>query len=67
MRNLGRVSGFDPGMVEELAQLPGVRNVLLHEYVGLDYDLVVRALHHLDPIHDLATAAAERLLKSPRG
>lgn len=34
------------------ARLPGFRNILIHEYVGLDYDLVMRALDELEPIEE---------------
>jgi uncharacterized protein YutE (UPF0331/DUF86 family) len=33
-----------------LERLPGFRNVVIHEYVALDLDRVVEALHDLDPI-----------------
>jgi uncharacterized protein YutE (UPF0331/DUF86 family) len=67
VRNLGRLDGedFPPEMVDELARLPGFRNILIHEYVGLDYDLVLRALDHLDPIERFLQTVASRL--SPPG
>jgi uncharacterized protein YutE (UPF0331/DUF86 family) len=63
VRNLGRLDGddFPPEMVEELARLPGFRNILIHEYVGLDYDLVLRALNHLDPIEQFVHNVAARI------
>jgi uncharacterized protein YutE (UPF0331/DUF86 family) len=63
VRNLGRLDGedFPPEMVDELARLPGFRNILIHEYVGLDYDLVLRALDHLDPIERFVRTVAARL------
>ena len=63
VRNLGRLDGedFPPEMVDELARLPGFRNILIHEYVGLDYDLVLRALDHLDPIEQFVRTVAARL------
>jgi uncharacterized protein YutE (UPF0331/DUF86 family) len=63
VRNLGRLAGddFPPEMVDELARLPGFRNILIHEYVGLDYDLVLRALDHLDPIEGFLQTVATRL------
>lgn len=56
---------FPPEMVKELARLPGFRNILIHEYVGLDYDLVLRALNHLDPIEQFVQNVAARI--SPPG
>ncbi len=50
VRNLGRDERFDPDLVSALEPLPGFRNVLVHDYVGLDLDRVVEALHALDPV-----------------
>jgi uncharacterized protein YutE (UPF0331/DUF86 family) len=63
VRNLGRLDGedFPSELVDELARLPGFRNILIHEYVGLDYDLVVRALEHLDPIEQFVKKVAARI------
>lgn len=63
VRNLGRLDGedFPPELVDELARLPGFRNILIHEYVGLDYDLVLRALDHLDPIEQFLNKVAARI------
>jgi uncharacterized protein YutE (UPF0331/DUF86 family) len=63
VRNLGRLDGddFPPEMVEELARLPGFLNILIHEYVGIDYDLVLRALDHLDPIEQFVQKVASRI------
>ncbi len=61
VRNLSRIEGFSPELVEELARLPGFRNILVHEYVGLDYDLVVRALERLGPVDEFLAVVTERL------
>jgi uncharacterized protein YutE (UPF0331/DUF86 family) len=50
VRNLCRDERFSPQLVAELERLPGFRNVIVHEYVGLDLDRVVEALDRLDPI-----------------
>lgn len=50
IENLGRYDEFPRELVETLAELPGFRNVVLHEYVGLDYDRVLAALSNLDPV-----------------
>lgn len=49
---------FPPELVDRLGRLPGFRNILIHEYVGLDYDLVVRALRDLEPVEAFARAVA---------
>ena len=50
VRNLSRDGRFPDDLVRELERLPGFRNVLVHDYVGLDMDRVLEALDHLDPI-----------------
>lgn len=61
VRNLARIEGFTAELVDELARLPGFRNVLIHEYVGLDYDLVVRALDRLEPVEEFVQIVAARI------
>lgn len=62
VRNLGRDPRLAP-LVPALAVLPGVRNVLVHEYVTLDLDRVGQALDGLAPIerflHIVADVAAK--------
>ncbi|MGA7617258.1 MAG: HepT-like ribonuclease domain-containing protein [Thermoanaerobaculia bacterium] len=41
---------FDAAMVQVLERLPGFRNVVVHEYVGLDLDRVIATLDGLDPV-----------------
>lgn len=50
VRNLSRIEGFDPQLVGELSRLPGFRNIIVHEYVGLDFEVVLHALDHLGPV-----------------
>lgn len=52
VRNLRHDARFSRELVEELARLPGFRNVLVHEYVGLDLDRAVEALSRLAPIEE---------------
>ena len=54
VRTLGGDKRFPPELVERLALLPGFRNVLVHEYVGLDMDRVVEALRDLEPLERFA-------------
>lgn len=57
VRNLARVEGFPEPLVNDLARLPGFRNVLLHEYVELDYEVAVRALREMEPVEAFVEAA----------
>jgi uncharacterized protein YutE (UPF0331/DUF86 family) len=50
VRNLARDPRFAPDLVRQLEPLPGFRNVLVHDYVGLDLDRVVEALDALVPV-----------------
>lgn len=61
VRNLSRLEEFSTDLVEELARLPGFRNVLLHEYVGLDFELVILALDRLDPVDAFVRQVADRI------
>lgn len=54
------VAGPFPGeLVDRLVRLPGFRNVVIHEYVMLDYDRVVSAIDELEPIDDFVALVAE--------
>ena len=59
VRNLAAFDEFSPALVEQLAPLPGFRNILVHEYIALDYGLVMSALDGLAPIEEFARSAAE--------
>lgn len=50
VRNLARDERFPADLVRQLERLPGFRNVLVHDYVGLDMDRVVEALDQLAPL-----------------
>jgi hypothetical protein len=50
VRALDRVPRFAPDLVSALARLPGFRNIVIHDYLDVDYDLVVAALDELGPI-----------------
>jgi uncharacterized protein YutE (UPF0331/DUF86 family) len=64
VRALAEVPGIPPALVRQLVPLPGFRNVLIHEYVSLDFDRVIAALDHLQPVEEFA-AAAHRIASSP--
>lgn len=50
VRTLARDQRFPPALVRRLERLPGFRNVIVHEYTGLDMDRVIAALDDLEPI-----------------
>lgn len=50
VRNLAKDPRFPAHLVDELARLPGFRNVLVHDYVELDMTRVVDAMHNLQPV-----------------
>jgi uncharacterized protein YutE (UPF0331/DUF86 family) len=54
VRGLAIYPELDPPLLRRLELLPGFRNVVLHEYVTLDYDRVVEALDQLEPIVEFA-------------
>jgi uncharacterized protein YutE (UPF0331/DUF86 family) len=58
IRALRQVEGMPSDLVEDLLPLPGFRNVLIHEYVDLDYGRVIEALDTLEPIERFLSAAA---------
>jgi len=58
IRALRQVDGVPPKLVTRLETLPGFRNVLVHEYVALDYGRVLEALRELDAVEEFARAVA---------
>jgi len=52
VRNLSHDPRFSPELVERLAQLPGFRNVVIHEYTQIDFDRVVEAVNGLGPVEE---------------
>ena len=50
IRNLAKDERFAPELARALEPLPGFRNVLVHDYVGLDLDRVVEAMNSLEPV-----------------
>lgn len=59
VENLAKVEGFPGELAKSLAGLPGFRNVVLHEYVDLDYDRVLKTLSNLAPIEEFIEIVAE--------
>ena len=58
VRNLSAWEEFPQELVDRLARLPGFRNILIHEYVSLDYEQVVGAIRDLEPIAEFSRRAA---------
>jgi uncharacterized protein YutE (UPF0331/DUF86 family) len=54
VRGLAAFPEFPESLVRQLTPLPGFRNVLVHEYVNLDFERVLQALNHLQPVEDFA-------------
>ncbi len=59
VRNLAADSRFPAELVDQLARLPGFRNVLIHDYVALDMNRVLEALDTLDPIERFLSIVAD--------
>lgn len=62
VRNVRRLHWMPDDVADALERLPGFRNVVIHEYTELDYELVVRALDRLEPIERFARLVAEQEL-----
>lgn len=58
IRALGDYDEVPDELVRRLAPLPGFRNVLVHEYVELDYGRVLEAIRDLEPVEEFARIAA---------
>jgi uncharacterized protein YutE (UPF0331/DUF86 family) len=50
VRNLTKDPRFPKDLVSELERLPGLRNVVIHDYVPLDMTLVIQATRNLEPV-----------------
>ncbi len=51
---LGELGVLPPEFALRLAPLAGLRNILVHEYLQLEWDEVYRNLHHLDDLERFA-------------
>lgn len=52
---MGQIDVLPPMFARELAPISGFHNVLVHEYVQLDWDTVYRYLQKLDDLEQFAT------------
>lgn len=66
VRNLSRDERFPSELVARLERLPGFRNVVVHEYVGLDMDRVIDALNDLDPLEQFLSIVRQIVSDSDR-
>lgn len=64
IRNLEAWDEFEPDLVRRLAELPGFRNVLLHEYVTFELERAVEAMRDLGAVERFAALVAG--LETPR-
>jgi uncharacterized protein YutE (UPF0331/DUF86 family) len=57
--------GLDPDLAERLGLAAGLRNVLVHDYLDIDEDVVWAALGHLDDLRGFAGFAWRQLGEEP--
>jgi uncharacterized protein YutE (UPF0331/DUF86 family) len=58
VQNMAAIPEVPQAVALVLAKLPGFRNVLVHEYLALDYSRVIEALDNLDPVEEFARIVA---------
>lgn len=58
IRALAQVPGFPADLIDQLVPLAGFRNIVVHEYVALDYDRVLVALGRLEPVRQFISVVA---------
>jgi uncharacterized protein YutE (UPF0331/DUF86 family) len=51
---MGELDVLPADFARHLAPLAGFRNILVHEYLAVDWDEVYRALHHLEDLERFA-------------
>jgi uncharacterized protein YutE (UPF0331/DUF86 family) len=64
VRGLAVYPEFSSAVLQGIEKLPGFRNVVVHEYVTLDYRRVIAALDALGPVEEFAEIA-RRLDQGP--
>lgn len=58
---LGELGVLPPAFARKLAPIAGFRNILVHEYVGIDWDEVYRNLHQLGDLARFANLVRQWL------
>lgn len=56
---LGQAGYFDEALTQRLVRSVGMRNILIHEYLDVDDQIVFAALDNLDDLRDFAAAIAK--------
>lgn len=54
---------IEPGLAEEIARAVGFRNVLVHQYVAVDDEIVIDALDRLDRLAAFVSSVSEWLVE----
>ena len=64
IQKLGQLSILDTSLADRLAPVAGLRNILAHEYLELDWDIIYRCLKELDDFHRFKHEICEWLHRS---
>jgi len=64
--SMGELGVLPPEFASHLAPLAGFRNILVHEYLLVDWDEVYRTLHHLEDLERFVELAQAWLLQRRR-
>jgi uncharacterized protein YutE (UPF0331/DUF86 family) len=59
--NALREDGLDHSLADRLELAVGLRNILVHDYLDIDENIIWRALDHLDDLRDFAAFVVKRL------
>jgi uncharacterized protein YutE (UPF0331/DUF86 family) len=64
---LGELGVVSAALAQTLAPAAGFRNILAHEYLSVDWDLVYERLLDLDPLEDFGNSVRDWLLRGAPG
>ncbi|MDD5368800.1 MAG: DUF86 domain-containing protein [Anaerolineaceae bacterium] len=64
---MGELGILSADFARRLAPLAGFRNILIHEYLGIDWDQVYKNLQNLDDLHKFAQEIQGWLANKQRG
>lgn len=51
---LGEIGVLPMEFTRKMTPLAGFRNILVHEYLGVDWDHVLKHLHHLQDLYEFS-------------